>query len=91
MEKIQEKRLRIIYKDYDSSHDKLLAMTNSTFQDYESFCLRYTKPYTKCTNGLFEVKPTNYSLRNLVKLVQPNETDIGLWPTISSINNFTYV
>ena len=78
MEKIQERCLRIVYKDYDSSYERLLEMANTTslvisrlrillLEAYKS--IHHLNP--KCISGLFEVKPTKYSLRNPVKLVQP--------------------
>ena len=78
MNKIQERCLRIVYKDYVSSYDRLLEMVNTTslvisrlrillLEVYKS--IHHLNP--KCINGLFEVKPANYSLRNPVKLVQP--------------------
>ena len=78
MEKIQERCLRIVYKDYDSSYDRLLEMANTTslvisrlrillLEVYKS--IHHLNP--KCISGLFELKPTKYSLRNPVKLVQP--------------------
>ena len=70
MEKIKERCLRIVYKDYDSSYDRFLEMANTTalvisrlriilFEVYKS--MHHLNP--KCISGLFEVKPTNYSLR----------------------------
>ena len=78
MAKIQERCLRIVYKDYDSSYDRLLEMASTTslvisrlrillLEVYKS--IHHLNP--KCMSGLFEVKHTNYSLRNPVKLVQP--------------------
>ena len=80
MEKIQERCLRIVYKDYDSSYDRLLEMANTTslaisrlrfllLEVYKS--IHHLNP--KRISGIFELKPTNYSLRNTEKLVQPME------------------
>ena len=78
MEKIQERCLRIAYKDYDSSYDRLLEMANTTSLGISRLRILLLEVYKsihhlnqKCISGLFEVKPTNYSLRNPVKLVQP--------------------
>ena len=92
MEKIQERCLRIVYKDYDSSYDRLLEMANTTsfvisrlrillFEVYKS--IHHLNP--KCISGLFEVKPTNYSLRNPVKLVQPMKRT-----SIYGLRSFSY-
>ena len=73
MDKIQERCLRIVYKDYVSSYDRLLEMVNTTslvisrlrillLEVYKS--IHHLNP--KCISGLFEVKPANYSLRNTV-------------------------
>ena len=62
MEKIQERCLRIVYKDYDSSYDRLLEMANATslvisrlrillLEVYKS--IHHLNP--KCISGLFEV------------------------------------
>ena len=77
MEKIQERCLRIVYKDYDSSYDSLLEMANTTSLVISRLRILLLGVYKsidhlnpKCISGLFEVKPTNYSLRNPVKLEQ---------------------
>ena len=93
MEKIQEERcLRIVYKDYDSSYDRLLEMANTTslsFQDFESFCLGYTNPYTTWIRSVYQwsVWSKTYELlfEKPRKIGTTNETDIDLWPTISLI------
>ena len=78
MEKIQERCLRIVYKDYDSSYDRLLAMANTVSLVIWRLRILLLEVYKSkhhlnpmCISGLFEVKATNYSLRNPVKFVQP--------------------
>ena len=87
IEKIQERCLRIIYKDYESSYHRLLGMANTTtlvisrlriliFEVFKS--IRQLNP--KCISDLFEVKSLGYSLRNHVKVLQPKRrtTTYGL-------------
>ena len=78
MEKLHERCLRIVYKDYDSSYDRLLEMANTPSLVISRLRILLPEVYKsihhlnpKCISGLFEVKSTNYSLRNAVKLVQP--------------------
>ena len=68
----------MIYKDYESSYNRLLEMANTTslvISRLRTILLEVYKSVhqlnPKCINGLFEIKPTNYYLRNPVKLVQP--------------------
>ena len=87
IEKIHERYLRTIYKDYESSYHRLLGMANTTtlvisrlriliLEVFKS--IRQLNP--KCINDLFEVKSLGYSLRNHVKVVQPKRrtTTYGL-------------
>ena len=87
IEKIQERCLRIIYKDYESSYHRLLGMANITtlvisrlriliLEVFKS--IRQLNP--KCISDLFEVKSLGYSLRNHVKVLQPKRrtTTYGL-------------
>ena len=72
VEKIQERCLRIIYKDYESSYDRLLDKVNTTKS------IHMLNP--KCISDLFELKSTNYSFQNNVKVLQPKRrtTTYGL-------------
>ena len=87
LEKIQERCLRIIYKDYESPYETLLETTNTTSLVVSRLRLILLEVYkslyqlnAKCINGLFEVKSTRYSLRNPVKVLQPKKktTTYGL-------------
>ena len=78
MEKIQERALRILYRDYESTYQELIerAHTTTVFlarlktMALEVFkCVQALNP--PCLNNLFEIKDTHYSFRNSVKLVQP--------------------
>ena len=91
MEEIQERCLRIVYKDYDSSYDRLLKMANTTslvisrlrillLEVYKS--IHHLNP--KCISGLFEVKPmkpmkrtSTYGLRSV------SYTGAKLWNDLS--------
>ena len=89
LEKIQEKCLRIIYKDYESTYETLLETTNTTSLVVSRLHLILLKVYkslhqlnAKCMNGLVKVKSTRYSLRNPVIKLQPKKktTTYGLKP-----------
>lgn len=78
IEKIQERCLRIIYKDYTSSYHELIAMAGTTtliisrlrtllFEVYKSI----NRLNPACIHDLFQVKPVKYSMRNPVKMLQP--------------------
>ena len=80
LEKIQERCLRIIYKDYESPYETLLGTTNTTSLVVSRLRLILLEVYkslhqlnAKCINGLFEVKSTSSSLRNPVKVLQPKK------------------
>ena len=87
--KIREntRRLRIIYKDYESPIERLLEMSNTTSLAISRLRLILLEVYKsinqlhpKCMNGLFEEKSTSYSLRYPVKVLQPRKrtTPYGL-------------
>ena len=87
LEKIQERCLRIIYKDYESPYETLLETANTTSLAVSRLRLILLEVYkslhqlnAKCINGLFEVKSTRFSLRNPVKVLQPKKktTTYGL-------------
>ena len=80
IEKIQERCLRIIYKDYESTIERWLEMSNTTslvisrlrlilLEVYKS--IKHLNP--KCINGSYEEKSTSYSLRYPVKVLQPKK------------------
>ena len=87
IEKIQERCLRIIYKDYESPIERLLEMSNTTSLVISRLRIILLEVYQsinqlnpKCMNGLFEEKSTSYSLRYPVKVLQPKKrtTTYGL-------------
>ena len=77
LEKLQERALRIIYKDYKSTYDELLISSKNT-----TILISHLKIVTlgvfkyihslnpPCTNGLFQIKETPYSMRNTLKIAQ---------------------
>ena len=87
IEKIQERALKIIYKDYNSSYDELLINTDTPslfmsrirlilFEVYK--CIRDINP--PIINEIFENKPITYSFRNKHKIEQKKKrtTTYGL-------------
>ena len=69
IEKIQERALRIIYRNYDSLYPELLdkrlrSMLLHVFKSLKGM-------NAKCLNDMFSVKQNEYSMRQAVKLVQP--------------------
>ena len=86
VEKIQERCLRIIYTDYESSYDRLLDRANATklISRLRILILEVFKSIhrlnPKCISDLFELKSTSYSFRNNVKVLQPKRrtTTYGL-------------
>ena len=87
LEKIQERALRIINKDYDSSYDELIKCSNTStllvsrlrIMLCEVFkCLKGLNPLS--INELFEIKEMGYALRNCTRLYQPKKlkTTYGL-------------
>ena len=87
VEKIQERCLRIIYKDYESSYDRLLDRANTTKLAISRLRILILEVFKsihmlnpKCISDLFELKSTNYSFRNKVKVLQPKRrtTKYGL-------------
>ena len=87
VEKIQERALRIIYRNYDSLYPELLREARTykmTDKRLRSMLLHVFKSLkgmnTKCLNDVFFVKQNNHSMRQAVKLVQPRRktTTVGL-------------
>ena len=87
IEKIQERALKIIYKDYESTYHDLLLESDSTtlFMSrirlliIEVFkCIYKFNP--QCLNELFTIKSSGYTFRNSTKLIQPKKrtTTYGL-------------
>ena len=87
IEKILERALKIIYKDYESTyHDRLLESDSTTlFMSrirlliIEVFkCIHNFNP--QCLNELFTIKSSGYAFRNSTKLIQPKKrtTTYGL-------------
>ena len=78
MEKIQERALRIIYRNYDIPYVDLLNVsgTNTMLNKRLRYILlnvfkSLKGMNAKCLNDMYAINPTTYSLRQPVKLVQP--------------------
>ena len=93
LEKIQERALRILYKDYESSYEELISeagTTNLLTSRIKKICLEVLKSLhgttPPCVSNMFQPKEQNYSLRNKIPIIQPrrNTTTNGL-RTISYI------
>ena len=78
LEKINERALRILYKNYTSSYTELLQVANSTSlltsrldnMTVEVFkCLKCVNP--PILNDMFVTKSVSYSLRNPIRIIQP--------------------
>ena len=87
IEKLQERCSRIIYKDYESSYDRLLDRANTTKLAISRLRILILEAFKsihrlnpKCISDLFEFKSTSYSFRNNVKVLQPKRrtTTYGL-------------
>ena len=87
IEKIQERALRLIYKDYDSSYVDLLSAADiptMLTRRLRGFLLEVFKSTrslnSECLNDMFRVKHVNYSFRNKRIIVQPKRrnTTYGL-------------
>ena len=80
LEKIQERALKIIYKDYDSTYSELICKANSKTLLISRLHLilceafksinKINPPYL---HNLFEVKKFDYSFRSRVLLCQPKK------------------
>ena len=87
LEKIQERSLRILSNDYDSSYDELLLQFSTTSLHVSRLKHILTEVFKtikglnpECFESLFEIKHTDYSMRNNYILNQPkrNTTTFGL-------------
>ena len=87
LEKIQERCLRIIYKDYVSNYDTLLENANTNtlvISRIRTLLVEVFKSVhqlnAKCIRDLFEVKVTSYALRNPLQIIQTRKrtTTYGL-------------
>ena len=87
LEKIQERALKIIYRDYESTYEELIVNSNSSTLLNSRLrlmicevlkCINNENP--PCVNNLIEIKDINYSLRNALRIHQPkkNTTTHGL-------------
>ena len=92
-EKIQERALKIIYKDYNSSYNELLSNSGTSsllmyrirliiIEVYK--CIRNLNP--QIINEVFEIKPSTYSFRNEFKLEQRKKRT-----TTYGLRSFGYV
>ena len=87
MEKIQERALRMIYRNYDSLYPELIrdagayTMLDKRLRSMLLHVFISLKGMNaKCLNGMYSVKQLNYSMCQCVKLVQPQRktTTVGL-------------
>ena len=87
IEKIQERALRIIYRNYDSLYPELLrdagayTMLDKRLRSMLLHVFKLLKGMNaKCLNDMYSVKQLNYSMPRSVKLVQPQRktTTAGL-------------
>ena len=87
IEKIQERALRIKYRNYDNLYPELLreaptyTMTDKRLRSMLLHVFKSLKGMNaKCLNDMFSVKHNKYSMRQAVKLVQPRRktTTVGL-------------
>ena len=87
IEKIQERALRIIYRDYESSYEDLLSaaeVPTMLTRRIRVILLEVFKSIymlnSDCLNDMFKIKDGNYSFRNTRKLLQPKKktTTFGL-------------
>ena len=81
LEKIQERALKIVYKDYQSSYDELLAMANVNFLLVTRLRLIFFETYkcvkkvnADCINEMYHAKEMKYNLRKDVSLLQAKKT-----------------
>ena len=80
MKKIQERALRIIYKDYEISYEDLLPAAEAPTmltRRLRVILLEVFKSInmfnSDCLNDMFEIKDGNYSFRNTRELLQPKK------------------
>ena len=87
IEKIQQRALKIIYKDHEASYEDLLlkahipTMLNRRLRGLLCEVLKSIKGiYSICLNDLIGVKPRSFSLRKYCRLLQPKSktTNSGL-------------
>ena len=87
IEKIQERALRIIYRNYDNLYPELLreartyTMTDNRLRSMLLHVFKSLKGMNaKCLNDMFSVKQNKYSMRQAGKSVQPRRktTTVGL-------------
>ncbi len=84
---IQKRMLRMVYEDYDSPYEDLLAKCHMSTQEYQRSRSLATEVY-KAVNGmtpnyiqeLFEVNEISYNLRDPTRTIIPksNSTIYGL-------------
>ena len=78
LEKIHERALKIIYRDYESTYNDLITKSNSSTlllsRLRKLLCEIFKsikKINTACLNDLFEIKESKYSFRDEIILCQP--------------------
>ena len=83
LEKIQERALRIINKDYDSTYETLLNISNTPTLLISRLRILLCEIF-KCLKGfnaqsikdMFEVKELDYALRDWTRLYQPKKQKV---------------
>ena len=93
LEKVQERALRILYDDRSSPYSDLLDRAGTTTVLISRLKCMALEVF-KCVNGsntpslnkLFEVKDTDYSFRDAVKLIQPRRNSVN-----NGLRSFSYV
>ena len=93
LEKIQERALRILYDDKCSSYTQLLDRAGTTtllISRLKCMALEVFKCISKSNtvslNNIFQLKDTEYSLRDAVKLIQPRRNCVK-----HGLRSFSYV
>ena len=87
LKKIQERALRIIYRDYESSYEDLMSAAEAPTMLTRRFRVILLEVFksinmlnSDCLKEMFKIKDGNYSFRNTRKLLQPKKktTAFGL-------------
>ena len=80
IEKIQERALRIIHRDYESSYEDLLSAAEAPTMLTRRLRVILLEVFrsmnmlnSDCLNDMFKIKNGNYSFRNTRKLLQPKK------------------
>ena len=83
LEKIQARALRILYKDYDSEYDELIAKSDTNkilVSRLKKILIEVFKTLKKFNpsylHSLYALKDTKYNLRNEMSIIQPNQNTV---------------